>query len=128
MSSYLFSFRGARDSVLLPETFDAWAEWQLQLGPRLKDRGYPALIAETLGALPDATTLGGYSVIRATSLAAAVELARGCPHLKDGGAVEIAELVNNDDLFDQWLAEQYGRQHPQNESRTAPRGVRFWYY
>ena len=24
MSSYLFSFRGARDSMLLPETFDAW--------------------------------------------------------------------------------------------------------
>lgn len=35
--------------------------------------------------------------------------ARGCPHLKDGGTVEIAELVNNDDPFDQWLAEQYGR-------------------
>jgi hypothetical protein len=109
MSSYLFSFRGARDSVLLPETFDAWANWQLQLGPRLKDRGYPALTAETIGAPADATTLGGYSVIRATSLAAAVELARGCPHLQDGGAVEIAELVNNDDPFDQWLAEQYGR-------------------
>ena len=109
MSSYLFSFRGARDSVLLPETSDAWAKCQLQLGPRLKDRGYPALTAETIGALADATTLGGYSVIRATSLAAAVELARGCPHLQDGGAVEIAELVNNDDPFDQWLAEQYGR-------------------
>lgn len=24
MTSYLFSFRGPRDSVLLPETFDAW--------------------------------------------------------------------------------------------------------
>ena len=32
MSSYLLSFRGARDSVLRPETFDAWAHWQLQLG------------------------------------------------------------------------------------------------
>jgi hypothetical protein len=81
----------------------------MQLGPRLKDRGYPTHTAETIGAPADATTLGGYSVIRATSLAAAVELARGCPHLQEGGAVEIAELVNTDDPFDQWLAEQYGR-------------------
>ena len=106
MTSYLFSFRGPRDSVLLPETFDAWARWQLQLGPRLKDRGYPGLAAEIVGASAEATTLGGYSVIRATSLAAAVELARGCPHLQDGGAVEVAELVNNDDTFDRWLAQQ----------------------
>jgi len=107
MSSYLLSFRGARDSVLRPETFDAWAKWQLQLGPRLKDRGYPALTAETIGAPTHETILGGYSVIRATNMAAAVDLARGCPHLRDGGAVEIAELVNNDDPFDQWLADQY---------------------
>jgi hypothetical protein len=107
MSSYLLSFRGARDSLLLPETMGAWAKWQLQLGARLKDRGYPTLTAETIGAPAEATTLGGYSVIRATSMAAAVELARGCPHLREGGAVEIAELVNNDDPFDQWLADHY---------------------
>jgi hypothetical protein len=107
MTSYLFSFRGPRDSVLLPETFDAWASWQLQLGPRLKDRGYPARTAESIGAPADATTLGGYSVIRATSLAAAVELARGCPHLNEGGAVEVAELVNNDDTFDHRLTQRF---------------------
>jgi YCII-related domain len=106
MASYLFSFRGPRNSVLVPETFEAWAHWQRRLGPRLKDRGYPTLSAETVGASAEATTLGGYSVVRATSLAEAVELARGCPHLQDGGAVEVAELVNNDDPFDQWLAAQ----------------------
>lgn len=67
MSSYLLSFRGARDSVLLPETMGAWAKWQLQLGARLKDRGYPTLTAQTIGAPAEATTLGGYSVIRATA-------------------------------------------------------------
>jgi hypothetical protein len=40
-------------------------------------------------------------------MAAAIELARGCPYLRDGGAVEFAELVNNDDPFDQWLADHY---------------------
>ena|SRR5690349_16147228 len=107
MSSYLLWFRGARSPVLLPETIGACAKWQLQLGGRLKDRGYPTLTAETIGAPAEATTLGGYSVNQATSMAAAVELARGCPHLREGGTVEIAELVNSDDPFDQWLAAHY---------------------
>jgi hypothetical protein len=81
----------------------AWAEWQLQLGPRLKDRGYPTLTARTLGTTTEPTTLGGYSVVRAMNLDAAVELAGGCPHLLDGGAVEVAELVNNDEVLDDGL-------------------------
>jgi len=50
-----------------------------------------------------ATTLGGYSLIRAASLDAAVALAKGCPMLGDGGAVEICELTSHDDRFDKWL-------------------------
>ena len=46
-------------------------------------------------------------MIRATSLDAAVELARECPILSHGGAVEIGELTNHDDLFDQWLAKHF---------------------
>jgi hypothetical protein len=106
MTSYLFTFRGPRDSGLVPETFDAWATWQLQLGARLKDRGYPATAATLIGARADATTLHGYSVIRASSLDAAVALAHGCPILHEGGGIEVAELVSNDDTFDQWLARQ----------------------
>ena len=49
------------------------------------------------------TTLGGYSLIRACDLDAAVALARGCPLLPHGGAVEICELANHDDRFDNWL-------------------------
>ena len=106
MTSYLFSFRGPRDSRLVPETFDAWATWQLRLGARLKDRGLPASAATLIGARADATTLHGYSVIRASSLDAAVALAHGCPILHEGGGIEVAELVSNDDTFDQWLARQ----------------------
>jgi hypothetical protein len=32
-----------------------------------------------------------------------VALARGCPLLTQGGSVEICELANNDDRFDNWL-------------------------
>jgi hypothetical protein len=39
----------------------------------------------------------------AGSLDAAVSLARGCPVLAAGGAVEICELTSHDERFDQWL-------------------------
>ena len=104
MSSYLFTFRAPDDFTPSGDTFDAFARWQLQLGARLKDRVHPAFAAAALGASPADTTLGGYSLIRATSLDAALEVARGCPILRHGGAVEVGELTNHDDMFDEWLA------------------------
>jgi hypothetical protein len=104
MSAYLFTFRSPDDYTPSADTFDAWATWQLELGARLKDRGNVAFAAAALGASPADTTLGGYSLIRATSLGAAVDLARGCPILHHGGAVEVGELTNHDDHFDEWLA------------------------
>jgi hypothetical protein len=64
--------------------------------------------APSPGASPADITLGDYSVIRATSLDAAVGLARDCPILSYGGAVEIGELTSHDDQFDEWLAEHLG--------------------
>src|SRR6266513_6361367 len=103
MSTYLFTFRAPAQYVPSADTFDAWAAWQLRLGARLKDRDNPAFSAAALGAGPADTTLGGYSLIRAGSLNAAVALARGCPLLARGGAVEVCELVDHDERFDSWL-------------------------
>jgi len=36
--------------------------------------------------------IGGYSIIRAESYANAVELAKNCPGLESGGAVEVREI------------------------------------
>ena len=36
-------------------------------------------------------------------------LARGCPMLGAGGAVEICELTSHDERFDQWLDTKGGR-------------------
>ena len=102
MSTYLFTFRAPADYAPSAGTFDAWATWQRKLGARLKDRGNPAFAAAALGASVAGTTLGGYSLIRAGHLDAAVALARGCPLLPHG-AVEVCELANHDDRFDNWL-------------------------
>ncbi len=81
MSTYLFTFRAPPRYAPSAGTFDAWSSWQLELGARLKDRGNPAFAAAALGTSAADTTLGGYSLIRAGSLDAAVTLARGCPLL-----------------------------------------------
>jgi hypothetical protein len=103
MSAYLFTFRAPASYAPSADTFDDWATWQHKLGARLKDRGNPAFAAATLGASVADTTLGGYSLIRAGNLDAAVALARSCPLLLHGGAVEVCELANHDDRFDNWL-------------------------
>jgi hypothetical protein len=38
--------------------------------------------------------LSGYSLIEADSLDAAVQFAKGCPVLADGGSVEVAEAID----------------------------------
>ena len=103
MSIYLFTFRPPSGYAPTAATFGAWSRWQLELGARLKDRGNPGFAAAALGASVAGTTLGGYSLIRAGSLDAAAALARGCPMLNDGGAIEICELASHDERFDQWL-------------------------
>jgi hypothetical protein len=107
MSTYLLAFRAPHQYAPATDTFDTWAAWQLTLGARLKDRGNVAFAAAAVGATAADTTLGGYSLIRAISLDAAVDLARGCPILSRGGAVEVGELTNHDDPFDQWLTQHF---------------------
>lgn len=106
MSAYLFTFRSPDRYAPDSGTFEEWCRWQLELGARLMDRGNPAFAAAADGAA--STTLGGYSVIRATTLDAAVGIARGCPLLRHGGGVEVGELASHDERFDQWLALQFG--------------------
>ncbi|OQP64588.1 YciI family protein [Niastella populi] len=40
-------------------------------------------------------SIGGYSIVKADSYEAAIELAKGCPILKQGGNVEVREISEN---------------------------------
>jgi hypothetical protein len=108
MTSYLFAYRAPAGYAGTPDTFDTWCAWQARLGARLKDRGHRAVAAAALGAGPAETVLGGYSLIRAVSLDHAVALARDCPLLAHGGAVEVGELDGHDEGFDMWLEAHLG--------------------
>ena len=76
-----------------PETFAAWQAWFESMGASLADFGNPVFERRTLGRTVDDTVLGGYSLIKADDLDAAIAIAQGCPHIAEGGGVEVGELT-----------------------------------
>jgi hypothetical protein len=99
MANFLLVFHGGS----MPESqeegakvMQAWTDWFGVLGDKLVDAGNPVSNVRTIasdGSVTDGGTnpSSGYSVIKADSLDAAVALAKGCPVLLGGAAVEVAE-------------------------------------
>jgi hypothetical protein len=67
--------------------------WFEKLGGAVVDPGNPVGARSSLGNCGSGSVLGGYSLITADDLEAAVTLAKGCPALAAGGGVEIGELT-----------------------------------
>jgi len=72
----------------------AWNEWLSSLGDDLTDPGRPVIDGEVAGRASTGLRLAGYSTVRAEDLAAARDVAGGCPALAAGGAVEVGRLVD----------------------------------
>ncbi len=99
MSKFVFIYHGenAPDTGTSPEDImAAWRNWFGSLGEAVIDGGNPFGDAKTVGAGGSvidgggANPSGGYSLINAANLDAAVELAKGCPIFAAGGTVEVA--------------------------------------
>jgi hypothetical protein len=80
-----------------------WTTWFGQLGSAVVDGGNPIVpLAKTISSdgkvatVPAAMMASGYSVIKASSLDAAVALAKGCPVLKGGASIAVFETHNAD--------------------------------
>lgn len=77
-----------------------WGAWFGRLGDKVVDHGNPftghaknladGAIRDGAGSNPPAT---GYSIIKADSLNAAAELAKGCPVLESGGKLTVYEVA-----------------------------------
>ena len=99
MTDYLLLYSGGS----MPETaeeqkvvMDAWNTWMGQLGSSLKDGGNPFTPASKTvsndGSVSDGGgSASGYSIISADSLAAAVDMAKGCPVLQGGATITVYE-------------------------------------
>jgi hypothetical protein len=82
------------------QVMDAWGAWFGSLGAAVVDGGNPVGKSQTV--MPDgslssnggANPVSGYSLIEASSLEDAHMKAKGCPLLKAGGTIEIAEAMD----------------------------------
>jgi hypothetical protein len=93
MSTYVILNRAPKNYTGSAETAAAWNAWFERLGGSLVDRGNPVFKRSTLGNCSADTVLGGYTLITADNLEAAVALAQACPILASGGGVEVGELT-----------------------------------
>ena len=101
MATFLFTYRGqpgaaqaldALDDSARQARLDTWYAWFGSLGSHVLDMGQPVSAARSLGESGGGTEIGGYSLVTADSLDAAVALTEGCPALQNGGGIEVAEL------------------------------------
>jgi hypothetical protein len=102
MANYMFAYSGgsgvAADEATRNAQMAKWGQWFGQLGSAVVDGGAPTGTAKTVGAggsVSDGGSRGlrGYSIVSADSLDSAVELAKGCPVLESGGAVDVYEAI-----------------------------------
>jgi hypothetical protein len=93
MPTYIFAYRTTTAYAPTPESTAAWMGWFEGMGDQLVELGKPTIDATAIGNCSSGeTVLGGYSLVRADDLEAAVRVAKGCPQLDRNGGVEIAEL------------------------------------
>jgi hypothetical protein len=93
MPMYLITNRPPHDYTPSAAAAQEWNAWFDTLGGHLVDPGNPAFTTRALGASAAETTLGGYTLVTAESLDAALALAETCPMLRAGGGVEVGELT-----------------------------------
>jgi hypothetical protein len=102
MANYMFAYSGGNGVAANQVERDAqtakWGQWFGQLGSAVVDGGAPTGTAKTVGtggSVSDGGSRGltGYSIVSADSLDSAVELAKGCPVLETGGAVDVYEAI-----------------------------------
>ena len=103
MAKYLFVYHGGKpvkEPSEMKAVMDAWGAWFGSLGSAVIDGGNPVGASSTVvadGSLVSgggANPASGYSLISASSLEDAHGKARGCPLLKAGGTIEIAEAFD----------------------------------
>jgi hypothetical protein len=95
MTTFLLVYRPAKDNNPGdPEVMASWQAFLGGLGGSLVDTGNPIFTRNALGDCnADTTVLGGYSIIEADNLDAAIELGEGCPTLATAGGVEVGEIT-----------------------------------
>ena len=101
MSNYIFAYHG----VKMPESPEEgakqmakWKAWVGGLGDAVVNPGTYLGMSKTVssGGVSDdggSNPLLGFTIVKADSMDAALEMAKACPHLGLGGTLEVAEVM-----------------------------------
>ncbi|MDA8290899.1 MAG: hypothetical protein M0Z33_04350 [Actinomycetota bacterium] len=92
MATFVLTYRRAPGRQRDPHAPAAWASWFGTIADHVLDMGQPVLDGRAIGNCSAGTELGGYSIVRAPDLDAAVALAALCPALGADGGVEVGLL------------------------------------
>ena len=99
MSNYVFAYHGGK-SPENPEEIAKykaqWKTWVCGLGRIIVNPGAPLEKSRTISARGvsengGSNPLSGFSIVKADSMDAAIEIAKRCPHLEHG-TIEVAEV------------------------------------
>ncbi|TMV04952.1 hypothetical protein FGK63_17910 [Ruegeria sediminis] len=102
MPDFVFAYHGGKAPESPEEgkqVMAAWQAWFQNLGDAVVIPGAPVGMSKTVsasGVADDggANPISGYSVVKAADIAAATEMAKGCPMVVSGnGSVEVAEVM-----------------------------------
>lgn len=101
MPEFIFAYHGGK-TPQSPEEVEremaAWGAWFESMGTAVVIPGNPVGQSHTVtrdSVVQDggANPISGYTVVKADSKDAAIDLAKGCPMVKDGtGSIEVAEI------------------------------------
>ncbi len=102
MANFIFAYHGGK----MPDTPEegakemaAWNAWYQGMGDKVTNGGGPVGKSSTVsnkGVVQSggANPLSGFTVVTAKDHADADKMAQGCPILKNGGSVEVAEIID----------------------------------
>lgn len=101
MPNYLFVYYGGMGEATTPaqqrKEMAIWMKWFEKLGRAVVEMGAPTQPGKTIGKAgaraTGANAVAGYSIIKANSLGAAVNLAKGHPNVSKGLKIAVHELA-----------------------------------
>ncbi|MDQ1684088.1 MAG: hypothetical protein QOC82_825 [Frankiaceae bacterium] len=101
MTRYLVTYHGGgmpEGAEARQQAMQAFGAWVASAGPALVDPGAPLGAARTVSPAgtaegPASGPAGGYSILEADSIDAAVELVRTHPFVGRGGSLQVSEAV-----------------------------------
>ncbi len=102
MPKFVFAYHGGKQpetEEAIQKAMAAWGAWMTKHEKDFIDPGNPVGKSKTVtadGVLDHggSNPLSGYSLINAPDMDAALEIAKGCPMMDDGGTVEVIQAID----------------------------------